>query len=96
MFRRHPLEVEALVRQYLRANGLETPLLQRRLIQLWDEVAGPVVAQYTEEKKIRNQTLWVKIQNPAVRADLQMRRTAFVAQLNNLVGAQIITDIRVY
>ncbi len=96
MFRRHPLEVEALVRQYLRANGLETPLLQRRLIQLWDEVAGPVVAQYTEEKKIRNQTLWVKIQNPAVRADLQMRRTALVAQLNNLVGAQIITDIRVY
>lgn len=96
MFRRHPLEVEALVRQYLRANGLETPLLQRRLIQLWDEVAGPVVAQYTEEKKIRNQTLWVKIQNPAVRADLQMRRTALVAQLNNLVGAQIITDIRGY
>lgn len=96
MFRRHPLEVEALVRQYLRANGLETPLLQRRLIQLWDEVAGPVVAQYTEDKKIRNQTLWVKIQNPAVRADLQMRRTALVAQLNNLVGAQIITDIRVY
>lgn len=96
MFRRHPLEVEALVRQYLRANGLETPLLQRRLIQLWDEVAGPVVVQYTEEKKIRNQTLWVKIQNPAVRADLQMRRTALVAQLNNLVGAQIITDIRVY
>lgn len=96
MFRRHPLEVEALVRQYLRANGLETPLLQRRLIQLWDEVAGPVVAQYTEEKNIRNQTLWVKIQNPAVRADLQMRRTALVAQLNNLVGAQIITDIRVY
>nr|QJR97962.1 hypothetical protein Prevot99_1210 [uncultured Prevotella sp.] len=96
MFRRHPLEVEALVRQYLRANGLETPLLQRRLIQLWDEVAGPVVVQYTEEKKIRNQTLWVKIQNPAVRADLQMRRTALVVQLNNLVGAQIITDIRVY
>lgn len=96
MFRRHPLEVEALVRQYLRANGLETPLLQRRLIQLWDEVAGPVVAQYTEDKKIRSQTLWVKIQNPAVRADLQMRRTALVVQLNNLVGAQIITDIRVY
>lgn len=96
MFRRHPLEVEALVRQYLRANGLETPLLQRRLIQLWDEVAGPVVAQYTEEKKIRNQTLWVKIQNPAVRADLQMRRTALVVQLNKLVGAQIITDIKVY
>ena len=45
MFRRKPQEVEDLVRQILRANGLETPLLQRRLLQAWDDVAGPAVAQ---------------------------------------------------
>ena len=70
MFRRKPQEVEDLVRQILRANGLETPLLQRRLLQAWDDVAGPAVAQYTEEKHIKKQTLWVKILSPAVRADL--------------------------
>ena len=96
MFRRKPQEVEDLVRQILRANGLETPLLQRRLLQAWDDVAGPAVAQYTEEKYIKNQTLWVKILSPAVRADLQMRRTTLVAQLNNAVGAQVIADIRIY
>ena len=96
MFRRHPMEVEALVRQYLRANGLETPLLQRRLIQAWDEVVGEVAAQYTEDKKIKNQILWVKILNPAVRADLQMKRTALVVKLNSIVGAQIITEIKLY
>ena len=96
MFRRKPQEVEDLVRQILRANGLETPLLQRRLLQAWDDVAGPAVAQYTEEKHIKNQTLWVKILSPAVRADLQMRRTTLVAQLNNSVGAQVIADIRIY
>ncbi len=96
MFRRHPKEVEDLVRQILRVNGLETPLLQRRLISAWDEVAGDIVAMYTEDKQIRNQTLWVKIVNPAVRADLQMRRSALVAKLNAHIGAQIITDIRIY
>lgn len=96
MFRRKPQEVEDLVRQILRANGLETPLLQRRLLQAWDDVVGPAVAQYTEEKHIKNQTLWVKILSPAVRADLQMRRTTLVAQLNNAVGAQVIADIRIY
>ncbi len=84
------------MRQIIRDNGMETPLLQRRLVHLWDEVAGDLVASYTESKEIRNQTLWVKIQNPAVRADLQMRRTQLVAQLNNRVGASIISDIKVY
>lgn len=96
MFRRKPQDIESLVRQIIRDNGMETPLLQRRLINLWDEVAGNIVADYTESKEIRNQTLWVKIQNPAVRADLQMRRTQLVAQLNNRVGATIINDIKVY
>lgn len=96
MFRQHPKDINALVQQYLRANGLETPLLQRRLLALWDKVAGNVVAQNTEHKEIRNQTLWVKILNPAVRADLQMRRSELVTKLNNSVGAQILSDIKVY
>lgn len=96
MFRRHPKEIEGLVRQFLRINGLETPWLQRRLTEQWDEVAGNVVARYTEEKFVKNQTLWVKIGSPAVRADLQMRRSQLVTMLNERVGAQIITDIHIF
>ena len=59
-------------------------------------MAGPIVARYTTEKFIRNQTLFVKIVNPAVRADLSMRRSALVRQLNELVEGQIITEIRIY
>lgn len=96
MFRRHPQEVEKLVRSIMRSNGLETQWFQRRIIESWDEVAGSVAAQYTEEKSIRNQTLWVKIASPAVRADLNMRRTELVRLLNQSVGAHILSDIRLY
>lgn len=96
MFKKHPKEIEGVVRQFLRANGLETPWLQHRVVELWDEVVGPVVAQYTESKSIRNQTLWVKITNPALRNDLQMRRTQLALLLNEKVGAQILSDIRIY
>lgn len=96
MFKRQPKTIEELVRTFARRNGLETPLLQRRLINAWEEVAGDVVAQYTEEKQIRNQTLWVKITSPALRAELQMRNTELTAKLNAAVGAQIITEVRTY
>lgn len=96
MFKRHPQHLQDLVKAFMRNNGLETPYLQRQLIASWPDVAGAVYAQNTEDLQIRNQTLWVKIMNPAVRADLQMNRTNLVALLNAQVGAQIITDIRVY
>lgn len=96
MFKQHPRDISDVLSAFLRNNGLETPLLQRRLVDSWDEVAGDVVARYTEEKAIRNQTLWVKISSPALRYDLQMRRSDLVRDLNARVGAQIITDVRIY
>ena len=52
--------------------------------------------KYTGEKFIRNQTLYVKILNPALRADLSMGRSLLVRRLNEKVGAQVIVDIRFY
>ena len=74
--------------------GLETPLLQRRLINAWPKVAGPAIARYTRESFIQNQTLVVRLTVPALRADLSMRRAELVKKLNEEVGSQVIADIR--
>ena len=78
----------------LRVQGLETPLLQKRLVDAWPQGAGPVVARYTLDVVIRNQTLWVRLSNPALRADMSMRRQEYIMLLNGRVGSQVITDIR--
>lgn len=96
MFRRHPTAISELLQQYLRNEGLETPILERRLLNAWEQVAGRVVARYTQEKYIRSQILYVKISNPALRQDLSMMRKQLVMKLNAVVESQIITDIRFY
>lgn len=78
----------------LREQGLETPLMQKRLVEAWSEVAGPVVARYTLNTYIYNQTLFVRLSNPALRSDLSMMRGELVKKLNDVVGEQVITDIR--
>ena len=75
---------------------METPLQQKRLIDAWGKVAGNVVEKYTAEKFIRNQTLFVKIQNPALRSDLSMMRSELVRKLNAEVGSMLITDVKIY
>lgn len=94
MFKRDVHQISQLVMRNLRVQGLETPLLQKRLVESWAKVAGAAIARYTTEVSIRNQTLVVRLSVPALRADLSMRRQEFVNLLNSYVGAQIITDIR--
>ena len=96
MFKREVLPIDKIVNMFLRQNGLETPLLQKRLVDAWDSMAGKTIARYTEDKFIRNQVLYVKISSPAMRSDLSMIRTELVTKLNQHVGARIIIDIKFF
>lgn len=85
-----------ILQQFLRQEGLETPLLQRRVVDAWEQVVGPTAARYTREKFIKNQVLFVKITSPALRQNLSMMRTQLTRRLNEAVGSSVISDVRVY
>ena len=78
----------------LREQGLETPLLQKRLIDAWPVVMGEAIAALTGDLYIRNQTLFVHLNNPALRMELSMQRQDVVRRLNEHVGSQVIADGR--
>ncbi len=94
MFKRDVQQIRKLVLQALHEQGLETPLNQKRLVEAWPQVAGPMVARYTLNTFIYNQTLFVRLSNPALRADLSMHRQELTQRLNAVVGEQVITDVR--
>ena len=96
MFRRDVQSISDLLNMYLRREGLETPLLQKRAVDAWDTLMGPSIARFTGEKFIKNQTLFVKITNPALRQDLSMMRSKLVQRLNAEVGTMVIADVRIY
>lgn len=97
MFKKQAKPVDEIIGQFLRRQGLETPLLQHRLLAAWNTIAGEMVAKYTREKFIRNQTLYVKVVHPALKHDLLMRRTALIQALNQAAGGSlVISDIHIY
>jgi hypothetical protein len=96
MKRKKAIPIGDLVRQYLRDEGLETPLNQHRLISSWGEVMGNGILTYTGELFIKNQTLWVKINSSVLRQELSIGRNQIVRRLNEHVGAQVITDVKFF
>lgn len=94
MRRKNEQPVTDILREFLSESGLETPLLQYRLVESWPEVVGEPFSSHSHAIEIRNEVLWVGVDSPSLITELQMRRTSLVQLLNQRVGAVIIKDIR--
>lgn len=81
--------------QYLREQGLETPLNEYRLIKAWNEVMGKTVSRYTTDLSIKNQVLYVHLSSASLRNEIMMRHTELVKRLNEHVGAQVICRLSI-
>lgn len=93
MKRNEAAPIGELIRHYIRQESLETPLNELRIVKAWPEVLGPVINSYTKELYVRNQVLYVHLTSAALRQELMMGRELLVRNLNNKVGAQVITNI---
>ena len=82
-----------LIQQFLRQESLESPLNEQRLLDAWPQILGPAIASYTKELYIRNQILYVHLTSAALRQELMMGRELLVRNLNQKVGATVITNI---
>ncbi len=96
MERHKSIPINNLLDAWLRSEGLETPLLQYRLIQGWPAVMGNAVAQYTGDIRIYGNVLRVQIKNPALRQNLLMMRTEIARKMNDFVRAQVIQEVTFY
>lgn len=95
--KRHREEsIGSLLMQFLREQGLETPLLEFRIIQAWNQVAGPTVSRYTGQLYIREGILHVQIKNPSLRQNLTMCQSELVNKLNKIATAKVISAIHFF
>lgn len=93
MERRKSERLDDVLLRFMRMQGLEGPLGEYRLLQSWGTVAGKRASAATTEMFIRNQTLYVRLKVPALRANLMAERSRLVADLNRAAGVDVITSI---
>lgn len=94
MERRNTERADNVLQKFLHDSGLGTPYLQYKLVQAWPIVVDETIATATQALEVRNQTLWVRVEIPALRTQLSMMRAQLVQQLNAAVESIIIYDIK--
>lgn len=80
---------------FLRENGLEQPILEQQVIDMWPQVMGRIVTEMTRSVEVKDGVLIVRVQSAALKAQLFENRFELVRKLNEAVGAPALRDCRI-
>lgn len=85
--------IEEILSKITQQQKISAGLQQVKIKQLWGEIMGPNVAQYTEEIEFRNSTLYVKLNSSTLREELSYGKEKILNHLNESLGSSIIQKI---
>jgi predicted nucleic acid-binding Zn ribbon protein len=82
-----------VIDKFLKETPLHKKLLERRIIEGWDEVMGKAVAQATGKRYINDGTLYIHLSSSVLRNELFMMKDSILAKLNRYAGEEVIRDV---
>ncbi len=85
--------IRQVIEELIQAYGIGDKINEARVISNWDKVVGKMIARDTTHLYIRNKTLFVKLNSPALREELGYAKTKLIKSLNRAAGAEVIVDI---
>lgn len=81
--------IKNLVQRY----KLEYGLVSTRIVNSWESVAGELIAKHTENIYVRGDTLYIKLDSPALKNELSYAKEKLVKAINKAVDKEAIKTI---
>ncbi len=93
MQRKEVKKIDSLLKQFVKAQGLEKGLAEYRLMKSWKDLLGITVAKKTKSLRIQNRKLFVTLHSSVVRNELSMIKESLIPKLNEAAGMDVIDDV---
>lgn len=93
MRRHEPMLLGDVMRQFLDPSALDDNANQQRLVAFWPDVVGDYINKQTARCWVKDRVLHVVILSAPLRSELMLNRSNLVKRLNDITGADVISDI---
>ena len=87
-------QLKELISKMLKENHLQGGMDQITVKDAWQQVMGPGVANYTEEVKLKNGELLIKLSSSALRQELDYGKDKILRLMNDYLPDIRITSVR--
>ena len=87
------IDIKNLINVFLKKNRLENGLLDLEVKKVWFEIMDNRIANYTRDVNLKNKTLYVKLNSPALREELSYGKEKLINIINQKFKKEIINKI---
>lgn len=81
------------IQELLKSYRIKSKFDEANLISSWERLVGKPVAKRTKKVAVRNKVLFVELDSPAMKHDLNLHKSQILAVFAKEFGADVITDI---
>lgn len=74
--------------------GIQKKLQEYDAVIYWESVVGERIAQMTKVTRILQGVLFVHVKTSTWRNELTLRKKEIIDKLNNIIGAEVVKDIK--
>lgn len=85
--------LKEVLERWLKAYGFEGKMKEMDVINAWPELMGEAVAHRTEEIKIKNKKLFLKMGSSVMRDELLQGKSIIIQRVNEYAGVEMIDDV---
>ncbi|MCF8379150.1 MAG: DUF721 domain-containing protein [Bacteroidales bacterium] len=93
MYSSNEQTLKEAIKKLLDAYKLNDGIMEARVMNNWEKIAGSYIAKFTESVHIKKRTLYIKLSSPAVKHELSFAKSKLITSLNNSVKHDAIDEI---
>ena len=79
---------------YLKKEKLDKKLNEHKLVGIWQELMGPIIASRTDRMFIKKKTLYVNMNSAPLKHELNMSKAKVLKLINQKMGIDVIEDAK--
>lgn len=96
MKRTEPISIKQLIDKVMLESDTREAMMQQRASYLWTEVVGAGVNRFTFRRYVDKGVLHVYITSASLKNDLGFLRQNILKEINNRLGAEVLSDIVIH
>lgn len=81
------------IQELLKSYHLKSKFDEATLIGSWERLVGKPIAKRTKKVAVRNKVLFVELDSPAMKNDLNLHKTQILAMFEKEFGKDVIKEI---
>ncbi|SMC71198.1 DUF721 domain-containing protein [Moheibacter sediminis] len=74
--------------------GMEDKILSVQIEEIFVEMMGAYIMKYVESISVQKQVLFIRINSPELRNELQYGKSKIIAHINEEIGKEYLKDVK--